>query len=334
MKRTLWLWLFSLTLILVIPGVVAARSEASGETALSRSLVGRKALRLGDRGPAVAALQQLLQERGFDPVKLDGIYGPLTERAVKQAQVALGIAQDGLAGVRTAAALETAEKQERPAVVTADVFHAAGEGPRVPSASLVLHEALAPAKAKTGAIALTFNGMPDAGLLPTLLDLLKEHQAVATFFVTAEVAEQAPDLLALIAADGHEIGLSGMPADAALAQSQVRQQLARAQQALERAVGRKAAHFRPARGLVTEALAGAAAGAGMEVALWTNVVVTDHPDLSPAALAERLGEVAYPGSVLMVHQDRPTTVAALGSLLEQLDQSGLRSVALSDLARP
>ncbi|HWI66674.1 MAG TPA: peptidoglycan-binding protein [Symbiobacteriaceae bacterium] len=334
MKRTLWLWLFALTLIIVIPGVVAARSEALGETALSKTLVGRKALRLGDRGPAVAALQQLLQDRGFDPVKVDGIYGPLTEAAVKEAQAALGLTRDGLAGVRTAAALEGAAKPERPAVVTADDFHAAGAGPRVPSASLVLHEALAPAPAKAGTFALTFNGVPDAKLLPVLLDRLKEANAVATFFVTAETAEMAPDQLALIAGDGHEIGLSGQPGDAALTERQLRQRFGSAQRAIAAAVGKPAAHFRPARGVVTEALAATAAAEGMEIALWTNVTVTDHPDLDPGALAERLAGAAYQGSVLMVHQDRQTTVAALGPLLDRLAKGGLRSVAMSDLARP
>lgn len=345
MRRTLWLWILSLTLLVVIPGVVAARSEAAGETVLSRTLIGHKALRLGDRGPAVAALQRLLQARGFDPVKLDGIYGSLTERAVREAQAALGLTRDGLAGVLTVSALEArpagasaaaapaATPAARPAVVKADIFHAAGEGAREPSAKLVLHDAPAPVPAL---FALTFNGAPDPALLPSLLETLRRHDMKATFFVTGTYAEARPGLLAAIAAEGHEIGLNGWTQEpmTGLTDRQIRLQLTRAQRAVKAAVGREATWFRPPRGMGTDLLTSAAADLGMTATLWTNVAVTDHPDLSPAEMADLLQQVAHAGSVVMVHADRPTTVAAMEPFLKGLAGRGVRSTGMSDLRLP
>lgn len=42
-----------------------------------------------------------------------------------------------------------------------------------------------------------------------ILQILKQYQAKATFFVTAYFAEQAPDLIRQIASDGHEIASHG-----------------------------------------------------------------------------------------------------------------------------
>lgn len=62
-------------------------------------------LRVGDEGYQVKRLQKLLAERGYDAGQADGIFGPHTLAAVKQAQVALGLDDDGIAGPLTWAAL-------------------------------------------------------------------------------------------------------------------------------------------------------------------------------------------------------------------------------------
>lgn len=58
-------------------------------------------LRRGDRGSAVRDLQRRLSRRGFNPGPIDGVFGPQTERAVRQFQRAIGLFPDGVAGSRT-----------------------------------------------------------------------------------------------------------------------------------------------------------------------------------------------------------------------------------------
>jgi hypothetical protein len=56
----------------------------------------------------VYALQRALDERGFEPGAADGLFGRLTELAVKKAQTRLEITVDGLAGGGTQKALAMA----------------------------------------------------------------------------------------------------------------------------------------------------------------------------------------------------------------------------------
>lgn len=58
------------------------------------------------RGYDVRLLQCALEERGYDPGQIDGIYGKKTERAVKRFQKNNGLKVDGIAGRRTFEALD------------------------------------------------------------------------------------------------------------------------------------------------------------------------------------------------------------------------------------
>jgi murein DD-endopeptidase MepM/ murein hydrolase activator NlpD len=67
--------------------------------------LGSRAMSYGDKGWDVAALQYLLQRAGNGAGRADGLFGPLTEAAVKRAQEAAGIGVDGIAGPETLRAL-------------------------------------------------------------------------------------------------------------------------------------------------------------------------------------------------------------------------------------
>ena len=58
---------------------------------------------------AVIALQRRLADLGYQPGPIDGRYGPLTAAAVRRFQVSHGLAADGIAGVRTLAAVAAAK---------------------------------------------------------------------------------------------------------------------------------------------------------------------------------------------------------------------------------
>ena len=63
-------------------------------------------LEIGSAGPAVTALQQLLQPQGFDPGGIDGQFGAGTDAAVRAFQTSVGLPADGQAGPNTIAALK------------------------------------------------------------------------------------------------------------------------------------------------------------------------------------------------------------------------------------
>ncbi|MGN9761674.1 peptidoglycan-binding protein [Streptomyces sp. SD31] len=59
----------------------------------------------GHAGPEVAEAQCLLRRAGISPGGIDGIFGPMTERAVKEAQKRAGLVVDGVIGPHTWKAL-------------------------------------------------------------------------------------------------------------------------------------------------------------------------------------------------------------------------------------
>lgn len=60
------------------------------------------------------ALQDKLRSAGFNPGQSDGVFGPRTERAVRDFQRAQGLQVDGIAGRRTSSALNSPDRMDAP----------------------------------------------------------------------------------------------------------------------------------------------------------------------------------------------------------------------------
>ncbi len=87
----------------------AAQSETESQSAeASSDIVAQR----GDRGPTVAELQRRLNQFGFDAGPVDGIYGRLTEAAVRSFQAAAGLSVSGVYDQATATALAAYEPSD------------------------------------------------------------------------------------------------------------------------------------------------------------------------------------------------------------------------------
>jgi peptidoglycan/xylan/chitin deacetylase (PgdA/CDA1 family) len=84
--------------------------------------------------------------------------------------------------------------------------------------------------------------------LPRLLDLLRQHEVPATFFVPGHTAHAWPDLVARIAEDGHEIGHHGWVHEnpAKLERDQEVEVFERGFEALEHVIGERPTGYRSA----------------------------------------------------------------------------------------
>jgi peptidoglycan hydrolase-like protein with peptidoglycan-binding domain len=81
------------------PGAEALCPDAM-EPAGEELAAGWPVLRVGSQGPEVAALQYLLRYHGRD-LPADGLFGPVTEQAVRDFQAEKGLAADGQVGAQT-----------------------------------------------------------------------------------------------------------------------------------------------------------------------------------------------------------------------------------------
>jgi Peptidase family M23/Putative peptidoglycan binding domain len=98
---------------LLVDGI-AGRQTRRALGRYGRPALGSRVMRLGNKGWDVAALQYLLQRRGYGPGTADGVFGGLTQAAVLRAQRAAGITVDGLAGSQTIGSLRGTSSSSTP----------------------------------------------------------------------------------------------------------------------------------------------------------------------------------------------------------------------------
>ncbi len=91
------LLLFGFIVFFTFVGVLIA-STAEYAEAVS---LGERELKWGSRGDDVKELQNRLLEKGFNPGRIDGIYGPRTAQAVRKFQESRGITGTGIANAET-----------------------------------------------------------------------------------------------------------------------------------------------------------------------------------------------------------------------------------------
>jgi peptidoglycan/xylan/chitin deacetylase (PgdA/CDA1 family) len=185
--------------------------------------------------------------------------------------------------------------------------------------------------------ALTFDDGPHPQGTPAVLDALARADVSATFFLVGEQVRRNPALVGEILAAGHHVGLHCDRHRNLLRLTpwQVREDIARARDAIARAGCATPTLYRPPYGVLNAAALAIARRRGWRTLLWTHWGRDWEARATPQSIAELLTEGAGEGSVLLLHDadDYGTpsswrrTVAALPRALETLAQRGLRPVA-------
>lgn len=157
------------------------------------------------------------------------------------------------------------------------------------------------------AMALTFDDGPDPEWTPRLLELLARYGAKATFFVLGQNAARYPDLIARIAAEGHEIGnhtWSHRPLPD-LSRAEIAEELART----AAAIGPKAVPLmRPPYGDFDRRANAVVRRLGYRPVLWS-AASGDWEASGASAMAEQVLANARPGAIALFHDTlfRPAT---------------------------
>lgn len=185
--------------------------------------------------------------------------------------------------------------------------------------------------------ALTFDDGPHPLGTPAVMETLARFNAQATFFLVGEQVRRDRGLAAEIAAAGHGVGLH---CDRhrnllRLTPRQVREDIARAEEAITGATGRPITVYRPPYGVANAAALRVARRAGWRTLLWSHWGRDWAAKATPESIGELLTRGAGAGSVLLLHDaddySAPgswrRTVAALPQVLETLASRGLEPVA-------
>lgn len=184
-------------------------------------------------------------------------------------------------------------------------------------------------------VAITFDDGPDPNYTPRLLAILQRYAIRATFFFTGEGVTARPDLCARTHEGGHVIGNHTYthPNLVDLSPSEIRSQLERTSNEIQRLTGVRPNLFRPPYGSINLPVLWEAARAAYTIVLWSSEA---HDWANPGAdlIARRILSAAWNGAIVLLHDsggDREQTLAALPTIIEGLRSRGLGFVTVPQM---
>ncbi len=183
-------------------------------------------------------------------------------------------------------------------------------------------------KSLTKACALTFDDGPDLKDLK-ILEILKEHNIKATFFVNAQKINRYERVIKAIRHDGHVIGNHSYSHKNLknLSIYEQEQEILKGHQILKEH-GINARHYRPAYGEMTPYAAKKLKKMDVKIVMW-NVDTYDYKAASSDAIVQRIKrakDIKRP--VILMHSIQPKTVKALPDIIDMLKKQGCRFVTV------
>jgi peptidoglycan/xylan/chitin deacetylase (PgdA/CDA1 family) len=184
-------------------------------------------------------------------------------------------------------------------------------------------------------VALTFDDGPGP-FDDRLLQILKDNDAKATFFLIGNKVAANPAGAKRIADANMEIGNHTWehPNMATIATDDIAGQFSRANDAITAATGRTPTIYRPAGGLSSEAVRQTAAKFGLAEILWDVIPFDWANDSNTAATRYMLMTYIKPGSVVLFHDTYSSTVDLVYQFIPVLKANGYRLVTVSELLGP
>lgn len=182
-------------------------------------------------------------------------------------------------------------------------------------------------------VAITYDDGPGAET-NRLLDKLKAKNAHASFMVIAPSAEQHPELLKRMKAEGHTIGnhTKSHRQLNTLSYEQVSQEIDAGNAAISKATGQGTRWVRPPYGATNATVDQATRDKGVSQALW-DVDTVDWKDRNSDHVCSSAVQGARAGSIILMHDIHPTTVDAADCVIDGLRAKGLEPVSLDRLLR-
>ncbi len=184
-------------------------------------------------------------------------------------------------------------------------------------------------------IALTFDAGPSEHSA-RLLDILKEKQVPATFFLLGKRhIEKYPELVKRMADEGHEVAshtwdhkiLTRIPPE------QIREELERPNDAIERLTGHKPTLMRPPQGRTNDTVHRISRELGLAEVLWS-VTAKDYRTNDSALIEKRVLQQSSRDGIILLHDLYPGTVPAVPGIIDALKKRGYVFVTVPQLLAP
>ena len=182
-------------------------------------------------------------------------------------------------------------------------------------------------------IAMTFDDGPHAANTPRLLDMLKQRNIKATFFVVGQCVVEYPAIMKRIVAEGHEVASHSWshPNLMKMGEGSVTDQLQKTHEAIEKTTGVAPTVMRPPYGAFTANQRGwANAKWGYKIILW-DVDPLDWKVRNAERVKSEILRHTVAGSIILSHDIHKSTVDAMPDTLDGLTGRGFKFVTVSEL---
>lgn len=152
-------------------------------------------------------------------------------------------------------------------------------------------------------IALTFDDGPNPVYTPQLLDLLKQHDIKATFFVVGQNVRDYPEVVERMHREGHQIGIHHDQHTSSwlLTPSQLSYEVKETHRAIIDVTGQSPTLYRPPWGMMNAATLFVTKP--YQIILWSHVFQDWEIDSCEEGLLEGLRNVPADGSIALLHDD-------------------------------
>lgn len=190
----------------------------------------------------------------------------------------------------------------------------------------------------TSNIALTFDDGPDLKYTSQVLDVLRDYQVPATFFLIGNRAERFPGVVERIMAEGHVIGNHSWshPDLRRVSDARLVTEIQRTEDVIEQITGRKTALIRAPYGLITAPVLEKMKEMNYKVIHWS-ADSKDWRDQDPEKILINTLPDVTGGGILLFHsaggegQSMATTVEVLPEVIETLSMMGYSFVTVDEL---
>jgi polysaccharide deacetylase family sporulation protein PdaB len=182
-------------------------------------------------------------------------------------------------------------------------------------------------------VALTFDDGPVSTTTPEILNILKEKNIKATFFVVGEQVKRFPTLVSREIAEGHEVGNHTYthPMVANLQESMIEEELKNTEKEILK-VAPKPTLFRPPGGFYNKKIIKIAKDREYSTILWS-IDPVDWRSPPVGDIVDLVIKDVKPGSIILLHDGKypSTTPEALWFIIDILESRGYEFVTVSEL---
>lgn len=183
---------------------------------------------------------------------------------------------------------------------------------------------------------LTFDNGYENGYTEKVLDVLKEKEVPATFFVTGHYVKTAPDLVIRMVEEGHIVGNHSWshPSLPQVKDGRLFDELNKVKDAFTKLTGQKDMHYlRPPRGEFSERTLVLAEKLGYTNVFWS-MAYKDwevNNQKGKAYAYEQIMRRIHPGAIMLIHSVSSDNAEALPQVIDDARESGYTFKSLDDL---